>query len=75
MVNGIWYKVDEALPPPDKKQMGRTSVEVAIVLKQGYIKRGFRYYMSGPNCWAILGGEKDLQVGDDDIVYWTMIPD
>ena len=74
MVNGVWYKVDEALPPPDYQYYnGCVSIEVAIVLKKGDIRRGFRYYTAVPNYWIIFD-RKDREVKDSDIAYWTMIP-
>lgn len=73
MVNGVWYKVEEALPPSDYQYDGSVSVEVAVVLKEGSISKGFRYYTAGPNCWAIFDG-KDTEAQDSDVAYWTVIP-
>lgn len=76
MVNGVWFRLDEALPPLGRKMSENEcncSVTVAIVLKSGDICKGFRYYESGPSCWAILDG-KDTELSDDDIVGWTFLP-
>lgn len=71
MVNGVWFRLDEALPPLDND--GKSSIAVVLVLKSGALATGFRYYNSGPNCWAILDG-KDTELRDNEIAGWSKIP-
>lgn len=75
MISVTWYSIDEALPPPEKVGDNdcNCSVTVAIVLKSGAIEKGFRYYESGPSCWAILDG-KDTEVSDNEIMCWSLLP-
>ena len=76
IVDRIWYSIDQALPPLDK-DIGdndcNCSVIVALALKSGDLAKGFRYYESGPSCWAILD-EKDTKLSDDEIVGWSLLP-
>lgn len=71
MINEVWFSLDEALPPLDSD--GDCSITVALVLKSGALAKGFRYYNSGPSCWAILD-EKDTELRDNEIAGWSKIP-
>lgn len=76
MINEVWFKLDEALPPLDEKVGSddcNCSIIVALVLKSGMLVRGFRYYESGSSCWAILD-QKDTELSDNEIAGWSKIP-
>ena len=75
MVNGVWYSVDEALPPHKDEYQ---SIEVIVVLKSGEVGKGYRYYYPDKQDWCFyagIGEFKDIEIlQDDDIVYWTVAP-
>lgn len=73
MINGVWFKLDEALPPLDDSN-GDCSIAVALVLKSGVLAKGFRYYNSEPNCWWVILDGKDIKLKDDEIAGWSKIP-
>ncbi len=72
MINGVWYKVDEALPPLDDD--GISSIVVALVLKSGTITKGFRCYFAGPNCWQVILDGRNIELKDDRIAWWSKAP-
>ena len=71
MINGVWFRLDEALPPLDGDSC--CSITVALVLKSGALAKGFRYYNLRPSCWAILD-QKDTELSDNEIAGWSKIP-
>lgn len=73
MVNGVWYKIDEALPPLYDSN-GDCSIAVALVLKSGVITRGYRCYNSESNCWQVILDGKNAELKDDRIAGWSKIP-
>ena len=72
MVNGVWFRLDEALPPLDND--GNSSIAVALVLKSGVVAKGFRCYNSEPNCWQVILDGRDIELKDDKIAGWSKIP-
>lgn len=72
MVKGVWFSLDEALPPLDSSS-DYYSITVALVLKSGALVRGLRSYNSESNRWVILDG-KDTELRDNEIAGWSKIP-
>lgn len=76
MVNGVWYSVDEALPPLENEYR---SVEVIIALKSGEIGKGRRYYHLDGQYWVFYSRVNedffnDVETLDDDsVAYWTLL--